>query len=260
MIITWSTGLADENMDEGILVDLGAIVARHPWWHARARLTLAFLEKYQVHVPAEILDAGCGWGVTLKALEGRGYHAIGMDISRMTLEKLDSPGRQLIEADLTKPLPDGHPTYDAVLALDVIEHIDDDRAAVATLSELIKPGGLLILSVPALPEFFTEFDQIQGHRRRYTPETLARSLDSSPLRVEQISWWGEWLVPILKKQRGQTRAKPGDSPTDVYKKYLKLPPWPAPLLLSAGFAWEHKRALAGTLTTGTSLLAVARRV
>ena len=92
-----------------------------------------------------------------------------MDVSRRTLEQLDRPDRNLVEADLTRPIDRQVKPFDAVLALDVIEHLDDDRAAVARLGSLARPGGIVIVSVPALPEMYTEFDGIQGHRRRYLP-------------------------------------------------------------------------------------------
>jgi SAM-dependent methyltransferase len=259
MISTWSTGLADDNMDEEILTDLAGIVGRHPWWHARARLTVALLHELGIRAPLRVLDAGCGWGVTLKALEERRFRVTGMDISRRTLLALDRPDRELVEADLTKPWPTGLPRYDAVLSLDVIEHLDDDRTAVARLGELVVPGGVLVISVPALPELFTEFDRIQGHRRRYLPDTLRAAFDGTDLELERIFWWGSWLVPILKRSRRTQRAVSNESIAMAYKRYLTLPPWPAPLLLSARFALEQGRALRGDLHTGTSLFAVARR-
>src|SRR5262245_15438796 len=174
MIATWSTGHADANMAEEILVDKVQLIRRHPWWQARAKLILALLDRLGVRPPARVLDAGCGWGVTLARLEQRGYQVVGMDVSRRALEMLDQerPGRLLAEADLTQALPSGLEGYDAVLALDVIEHLDDDRAALERLVQLTNPCGALVVSVPALPEMFSEFDSIQGHRRRYTRETL----------------------------------------------------------------------------------------
>ena len=65
-----------------------------------------------------------------------------MDISRRALQQLDRPGRRLVEADLAQPLGQIAAASDAVLALDVIEHIDDDRAAVARLGMLVRPGGV----------------------------------------------------------------------------------------------------------------------
>lgn len=259
MITRWSEGIADDNMAEDILVDLAGLVAKHPWWKARATLTIALLERLGVRPPAQVLDAGCGWGTTMEPLERRGYKVLGMDISRRTLERLDRPGRILAEADLTKPLPEGVPLSDAVLALDVIEHIDDDRQAVERLGQLAKPGGVVIVSVPALPAMFGEFDAIQGHRRRYLPETLRAAFENTGLAVEQVFFWGQWLVPMLRRQRGKSKGGPGVPASDVYRRYLQLPPWPAPIALRVGFAAEHKKTLEGRLKTGTSLFAVARR-
>ncbi len=73
MIESWSKGVADESMAEEILVNLAANVRRHPWWRARTALSLDLLERLGVVPPARVLDVGCGWGVTLEALEVRGY-------------------------------------------------------------------------------------------------------------------------------------------------------------------------------------------
>src|SRR5437870_1405673 len=101
MILTWSKGDADYNMDEAILVSLADIISRHPWWEARARIALQLLKRHNIHPPARILDAGCGWGSNLIALEEAGYQVVGLDISRQALERLDRPDRTLIECDLT---------------------------------------------------------------------------------------------------------------------------------------------------------------
>jgi hypothetical protein len=114
--------------------------------------------------------------------------------------------------------------------------------------------------VPALPEFFSEFDEIQGHRRRYLPETLRAAFAGSDLALERLLWWGQWLVPLLRRQRRRRYGIAGESPEQTYRRYLALPPWPAPLALSLGFALEQSKALAGKLHTGTSLLAIARRL
>jgi SAM-dependent methyltransferase len=259
MITQWSQGVADDNMAEDILVELRLLVARHPWWRARATLTLELLDTLGVRPPARVLDAGCGWGTTLEALEALGYEAVGADISRKALEKLDRPGRELVEADLTQPLPKGLTLHDAVLALDVIEHLDDDRGAVAGLGTLAKPGGVVIISVPARPDLFSEFDAIQGHRRRYLPESLRDAFDGTGLNLERTFWWGEWMVPVVRCQRKAKRAADSEATAETYKRYLKLPPWPVPMALRLAFALEHGRTIAGKLRTGTSLFAVARR-
>ena len=120
-------------MDEEILVQLSEIVSHHPWWAARADIVLALLDDLSISPPTSILDAGCGWGTNLRVMEAAGYRVVGLDVSRRALDRLDRPDRQLIEADLSQPLPRDLPRYDCVLALDVIEHIDDDcRGSAAT--------------------------------------------------------------------------------------------------------------------------------
>lgn len=259
MIATWTIGHARDNMDEGILVNLIDAIHHHPWWKARAKLAAALLKKLGVRPPAQVLDAGCGWGVTLLTLEKCGYRMTGLDISRQTLDLLNSANRQLIEADLTQDLPECRGAYEAILALDVIEHLDDDRSAVRRLGQLAIPGGVVVVSVPALPELFSEFDAIQGHRRRYLPDTLARAFQDSGLVVEEIFWWGAWLVPLLRRQRSRPIAQVSMSPSETYRRYLSVPSWPLSLILEMAFSVDQFRTFRKKPQIGTSLFAIARR-
>lgn len=257
MIATWSKGVADTHMPEEMVVATLEKARHHCWFHARSRIALSVLKEQRVSRTASVLDVGCGWGTNLQALEDAGYQATGLDISRRVLDALDRPGRFLIEADLNEEPPADAKLYDALFALDVIEHLDDDRSAVRRLAGLLRPGGLAVVSVPALPELFSDFDRIQGHRRRYLPETLRTAFDGSGLNILKIFWWGAWMVPVLRRMRGPSR-KPG-SDTSSYAHYLRIPPWPVPQLMRLAFALEKQRALNGKLGTGTSLFAVARR-
>jgi 2-polyprenyl-3-methyl-5-hydroxy-6-metoxy-1,4-benzoquinol methylase len=258
MISTWSRGAADENMPEQFLVATLDRVRRHPWWQARAKLVLAALLKNNIFPPATLAEVGCGWGTNLDVLENEKYAITGFDISRRILEVIDRPGRNLVEMDLNQELPPDHPHFDALLALDVIEHLDDDRGAVCRMAELLCPNGLAIVSVPALPGLFSEFDEIQGHRRRYLPETLKAAFAGSGLTVQQIFFWGAWMVPVLR----QTRRRAGGKKSlhaKTYLDYLRLPPWPLPALMRFAYDREKKAALEGSLQSGTSLFAIAIR-
>lgn len=259
MITFWSTGTPDANMDEEILLTLRDVIARHPWWAARADLVLALLEQLRILPPTTVLEAGCGWGINLEALEAAGYRITGLDVSRNMLERLDRPDRQLIEADLSQSLPLDAPTYDCVLALDVIEHIDDDRHAAQELGRLLKPGGRAVFSVPALPELYSEFDEVQGHRRRYTAESLRECLERAGLIVQETAWWGQWMVRVLSGRKTRRRSRPGDALVDVYRRYLSLPPWPGPWAMRIMYQIDHRRTLRRQNITGTSLIAVASR-
>jgi SAM-dependent methyltransferase len=245
-------------MPEAMLIETLENVRRHPWWQARAKLAVAVLRQYGIARPATVMDVGCGWGVNLDALESAGYAAIGLDISRQILERIDRPARKLVEADLNQPLPAQESPADGLLALDVIEHIDDDSGVMRRCAQLLRPGGVAVVSVPARPDLFSEFDRIQGHRRRYLPDRLREVFVESSLEVQNIFWWGAWMVPVLRRMRGANGQAEAVKPK-TYADYLRLPPWPAPLLMKLAFAWEQSRALRGKLHDGTSLFAVATR-
>jgi SAM-dependent methyltransferase len=258
MIETWSRGLADDNMPEEMIVSVLERVRRHPWWRARAKLALDVLRAFGYTPPAFVADVGCGWGTNLDALEAAGYRAVGIDISRRILERIDRANRRLIEADLNQPPPADAEPAEALLLLDVIEHVDDDRHVIRQLQPLVRVGGLAIISVPALPELFSEFDRIQGHRRRYLPETLRAAFSDTGFAVQTIFWWGAWMVPVLRRMRLRAVARPA-APPRSYADYLRLPPWPGTQLMALAYAWERRRALKEQLRTGTSLFAVAIR-
>ncbi|MGO8926070.1 MAG: class I SAM-dependent methyltransferase [Limisphaerales bacterium] len=259
MIVTWSKGQPDDWMAEDLLVETVDRVRRHPWWQARAELALAVLQQHGLAPPAAILDVGCGWGVTLQALEAAGYRAAGLDVSREILELIDHPQRRLIEADLSQNPPETQSLYDGVLILDVLEHLDDDRGALSRVARLARPGAIIIVSVPALPSLFSEFDAIQGHRCRFLPETLRAAFEGTGFAVCRIFWWGAWMVPLLRWTRRKSNSKCG-SASSRYSGYLRVPPWPAPLLMRLLFAWEKRLALKDLLRTGTSLFAVGVRL
>lgn len=247
-------------MPQELLVRTLSIVRRHPWWHARARLALSVLRQEGIAPPANIADLGCGWGTNIDALEASGYRVTGIDISRQILECIDRPERNLVEADLTQNLPPSLPKFDGFLALDVIEHLDDDFGAVGKFAQFLRPGGIGVISVPARPDLFSDFDKVQGHRRRYLPERLREAVTMPSLEVVKIFWWGQWMVPVLTRTRKkETSAPTAGQGSKTYIDYLRIPPWPIPWAMNLFYALEHNRAPQGKLTTGTSLFAVVRR-
>lgn len=246
-------------MPENLLVETLGRVRRHPWWRARAELALAVFQQAAVHPPATILDVGCGWDVTLGVFEGAGYRVTGLDVSRRILELIDNPQRHLIEADLCQDPPATDLRYDGILILDVLEHLDNDRGALSRVAQLARPGATIVASVPALHSLFSEFDDIQGHRRRYVPETLRAAFAGTGFALRSIFWWGAWMVPVLRWTRQRSDPKRGSKP-GRYSEYLRIPPWPAPLVMRLLFAREKKLALQQRLRTGTSLFAVGHRL
>lgn len=265
MIEVWSEMAAEhaeERMPQEILERLGHHVARHPWWLARTRLVSRLIDQELGPGPHQVLDVGCGWGVTLDHLERAGHHVAGMDIGRGGLEKLAKPGRRLILGDIESgPFPEAaRGRFDAVLALDVLEHLDDDAGALRHLANLVRPGGLAILTVPARPDLWSEFDMIQGHKRRYLRQEFQGVIEKTGLfgRVRVVSCW-PWLVPLARWSRRRPIGGGTASSWEVYERYVRPPAMPVRWVMNALFRFSEGRILAGGEADGTSLLAWARR-
>ena len=254
---------AEASMPQAILERLGHHVARHPWWLARARLAARLIDRELGPGPHQVMDVGCGWGVTLDRLERAGHHVTGMDIGRKNLERLDKPGRSLVLGDIESgPVPDlALGRYDVVLALDVLEHLADDASALRNLANLVRPGGLAILTVPARPDLWSEFDAIQGHKRRYTRGGLKDLIGRSGAFAgcEAVSCW-PWLVPLARWSRRRAgKGSGGGSAWAIYERYVRPPVWPLGVVMAGLFRYSEGRILGGGEADGTSVLAWGRR-
>ena len=271
MIEVWSempVDRAESLMPQEILTRLAHHVSRHPWWLARARLVSRLIAMRMGPAPQRVLDVGCGWGVTLDHLERAGHHVTGMDIGRAGLEKLDKPDRRLILGDIERgPIPQtARGAFDVVLALDVLEHLDDDMGALRNLASLARPGGLVVVTVPARPDLWSEFDDIQRHKRRYLKHGLEKLFaqaipGAADSRAEvRVGYCWPWMTPLARWTRRRVRRDraPGLSDAEIYERYVRPPAWPARQLIERLFRWSEAAILAGGQRDGTSLLAWAR--
>ncbi len=232
---------------------LDAIEDDH-WWFVGKRLLLRSLLRR--HAPGgRLLDLGCGTGGVLRDVApDRVCH--GVDASMAGLRICRRKGfEQLVCADLRR-IPFGRGHFDAVLALDVIEHLDDDEQFLREASRLCAPGAPLIVSVPAYPLLWSQQDETFQHRRRYSARRLRKALGSAGLEVERVTYTNSLLFPvaaawrILSYRLGLGRFAP------------KHDFWPLPRRLNALLvalyrveAWLLQRL---DLPAGLSVVAVAR--
>jgi SAM-dependent methyltransferase len=159
------------------------LYANHWWWRARESILLGHIRKLNLPKPADILDVGCGDAVFFPALSRFG-NVRGIEIDR-GLIRPDNPYRDAIHH---APLGDAEYTnwqFDLVTALDVIEHIEDDAAAIENLVAMLRPGGYLVLTVPAFMLLWDAHDERNHHYRRYRKEPLAGILSQHGELIEQ---------------------------------------------------------------------------
>jgi SAM-dependent methyltransferase len=138
----------------------------------------------------QVLNAGAGQGTFTQLLERRGFAVTSTDASPAAVEvleqRVDGPA---LQADVTA-LPFSAASFDAVVLGEVLEHVPDDRKAAAEVGRVLRPGGVLALSVPAHPRLYGRSDRWAGHIRRYQRAGLVDTVAAAGLEVERCVAWG----------------------------------------------------------------------
>lgn len=185
----------------------------HWWFRGRQRIVAAVLrhelaaQALNGHGGRAVLSVGCGpaegldWLLPFAGPRGR---VVGLDIEPLHARRLPEQVGFVIGSLERAPFADQ--TFDVVLALDVLEHLDDDRAGLAEAVRLVKPGGLLLLTVPALPSLWGGQDVVSEHRRRYTKRTLTRLFAAAQLANYQVQYFNTLLFPAAASVRWARRA------------------------------------------------------
>ena len=168
----------------------------HWWFLTRRRIIKTVLQRLKLPTKATILDAGCGSGGNLPMLSGLGVlYAFEMNDKARAHAK----NRQLATIEAGR-LPDAIPfpgqTFDLITLFDVLEHVEDDNAALSSLVDRLKPGGVLCINVPAHQWLFVRHDRLHHHFRRYGRSELISKVKAAGLDVEFISYWNFLLFPV----------------------------------------------------------------
>jgi SAM-dependent methyltransferase len=148
------------------------------------------------------------------------------------------------------PLEDGH--YDLIVLLDVLEHIPDDKGALAALKPKLAPGGRLMLTVPAMPSLWSGHDVAHHHQRRYTRATLDAVVQAAGFDTLRRTAFNTLLLPAIVGVRWLNRLL-GRAGGDEDR----IPPRPINGLLTWLFGAERHVAVRGLLPAGVSIALVA---
>ena len=176
---------------------------KHWWYVGRRRIIADFVRRICDQVRAEgnseprILDIGCGTGGNLETLSGFGQ-AEGVDISSEALDFCRARGLNNVRQGAAESLPYESESFDLVTGLDVVEHLDDDVAGLREMRRVLRPGGRMLLFVPAFMFLWGVQDDVSHHRRRYTLSELKGKLQQAGLIVERASYTNiSFFGPIL---------------------------------------------------------------
>lgn len=164
--------------------------------------------EFRPYLKGKIVEVGFGHGHYSDKLSTLGdYWGIDLDRDSVAQAKRAMPERNFAVCDILQReqlrslFPDG---VDAVFTINVLEHIEDDAAAIANLVDVLKPGGHLLISVPALMLLYNDLDRLAGHCRRYTTGGLRGLLSSQPVDLLRLSYFNPigglgWLANRLKR-------------------------------------------------------------
>ena len=239
-------------MERIVYQQMAELDDRHWWYRARRRI-LAELVRREARPPknARILEIGCGTGHNLSMLAGFG-HIDGLELDdemRALSEK--RLGRKIMRSPLPELSEVKDKSYDLIGAFDVIEHIDDDGAALAAIATKLKPGGKFMMTVPAHPWMWTAHDVANHHKRRYSKRALKALIEGSPMKLDRIGYFNSLLFPVAVAERAVSKLRGKDDGN------VSLPPAPLNSALEAVFGAERYLVGRLPLPPGLSLFAVA---
>lgn len=171
----------------------------HYWWFVARRDLVAQIvrEEASKSQHAKIFDVGCGTGANLTTLRNYG-ESYGIDMQREAILYCRERGINDLAISRIEQIPYLSESFDVITALDVLEHIDDDLKGMEELYRICKPGGMLLVTVPAYGFLWSEHDEALHHRRRYAAHELRNKLSLLGFQIERCSYFITFLFfPIL---------------------------------------------------------------
>jgi SAM-dependent methyltransferase len=188
------------------------------------------LEKFLAAAPGRhVLDVGAGSGTFSNELARRGFDVTSTDVTDEAIEVLRARVPGTVERADATSLPFAAASFDAVILGEVLEHLEDDAAAAAEAARVLRPSGILAVSVPRNPAWFSQSDRWAGHVRRYTREQLVNRIEGAGFAILTCQPWGfpfsalyhrtvfEWIV-----KRRQERSAPARAGLPLLKVLLRV--------------------------------------
>jgi SAM-dependent methyltransferase len=239
-------------MERQVYDRMAELDQRHWWYRARRKVLASLIARAVRPRPnSRILEVGCGTGHNFPMLDIFGtVEAIEVDPAARAMAE-----RRLGRPVGSAPLPDldGVPdgAFDLIGSFDVIEHIEDDRAALRGIARCLKPGGKFVMTVPAHQWMWSAHDLVNHHHRRYSKAGLEALFEGSPMKLEKVGYFNSLLFPVAVAARVAGRLTGKDDSDDT------LPPAPLNAALEKVFNQEARLIGRVPLPPGLSLWAVA---
>jgi len=240
-------------METEAYANLFEIEERLWWYRGRRRICFDLLDRHlDPNRQYDVLDVGCGTGYNLTLLSRYGPSA-GIDMSAEALHFCEQRGLSNVTLHEAEVLPYQDQCFDLLTAFDVVEHIEDDRAAFREFERLLRPGGWMLIYTPALPWLYSDHDRRVHHKRRYLKEELKSKIEEAGFELVHLSYSNLLILPVVLIARFLLRWKSNDHAE------MTIPPEPFNWLFSQLSVLESFLVNSITLPYGMSLVALARK-
>jgi len=176
------------------------------WWFAARRQILDRVIRHRLPAPSSILEIGCGPGGNLPMLSSMGrVWAMEMDAYALEEARRIAPGLDIRQGWLPDQIPFEDRRFDLICLFDVLEHVEDDAAALKQVYSLLEKHGVVLLTVPAFQWLYGPHDKAHHHFRRYTASRLRKIACKAGFRVGRCGYFNTLLFPLAAAQRWATR-------------------------------------------------------
>jgi len=242
-------------MERSIYRSMRLLQKEHWWFRGRRMILASLIAGLGLRPGSRILEAGAGSGGNIALLQEFGsVSAFDMDEEAVNFCRLDTGVHSLVGS-----LPGENPyqdsgDYDLVVALDVLEHIGEDRESLVSLSSCLAHDGRILLTVPAYQWMFSGHDVIHHHKRRYTLAGLESVVGASGLVVDSSGYFNSILFPIVAAVRIGSKALSRDASSDT-----RMPGRRLNSLLAWIFGLEARILGRAAFPFGTSIFLIASR-
>jgi SAM-dependent methyltransferase len=171
-------------LDQATFAAEARIESTHWWFVERRRLFAALIRECGLPADARVVDIGTGTGANLRLLKQLGFtNVTGIDPSEDAARWCAEKGLGEVQAGDARALPLPDRSVDLVVATDVVEHVDDDQRAVSEIYRVLRPGGIVLFTVPAFSSLWGLQDEVSHHHRRYRMGPFLKMLDKARFRV-----------------------------------------------------------------------------